>query len=61
MAAGKAARLTVLHVGPRGVLSVASQTATRDGARNAVADSAGAAYVADPKGASLVVVSPSQS
>ncbi len=58
VAAGKAARLTVLHVGAHGELTVSAQLATRDGARNAVADSAGAAYIADSKGASLVVVPP---
>jgi DNA-binding beta-propeller fold protein YncE len=60
VAAGKAARLTVVHVGARGELSAVTQVATRDGARNAVVDDTGVAYVADSKGGSLVVVQAGQ-
>jgi len=58
VAAGKAARLTAIHVGPKGELTVTGRTDTRDGARNAVIDGAGNVYIADPKGATLLVASP---
>jgi DNA-binding beta-propeller fold protein YncE len=58
VAAGKVARLTIAQVGPHGALSLVSTVDTRDGARNAVADATGNAYVADSAGASLLVVSP---
>lgn len=58
VAAGKAAHLTVLHVGPHGELTITASAETRDGARNAVADEAGNVYIADSKGASLLVASP---
>jgi DNA-binding beta-propeller fold protein YncE len=56
VAAGKAARLSVLRVGPKGELTLLGAADTREGARNAVADAQGNVYVADSKGASLVVV-----
>jgi DNA-binding beta-propeller fold protein YncE len=58
VAAGKAANLSVLHVGPRGELVVTARVETRDGARNAVVDTTGVAYLADSKEATLLVVSP---
>ena len=57
VAAGKAARLTVAELGDHGSFKVVATGTTRDGARNAVADVKGNAYVADAAGASLLVVS----
>lgn len=54
-AAGKAARLTVAKVGERGQLTVFASGETVLGARNAVADTSGNIYVADPQGAHLLV------
>jgi hypothetical protein len=47
VAAGKTAKLTVVHVDDSGQLSVVARGATGDGARNAVADASGNAYVVD--------------
>jgi hypothetical protein len=58
VAAGKAARLTVAQVGEHGSFSVITTVDTRDGARNAVVDTLGNAYIADAAGASLLVTSP---
>ena len=55
-AAGKAGRLTVAQVGDKGQLRVLASAETAPGARNAVADASGNVYVADPKGAHLLVV-----
>jgi hypothetical protein len=55
-AAGKAARLTVAHVGDHGEFTVLASGETAPGARNAVADGEGNAYVADAQGAHLLVV-----
>jgi hypothetical protein len=55
-AAGKAARLTVAKVGEHGQLTVFASGETAQGARNAVADSSGNIYVADPQGAHLLVL-----
>jgi DNA-binding beta-propeller fold protein YncE len=60
VAAGKTARLTVLRIGPRGELTITASAETREGARNAVADEAGNVYIADSKGATLLVASPPQ-
>jgi hypothetical protein len=57
VAAGKAGLLTVLGVGAKGKLTVSAWAETREGARNAVADDAGNAYIADSRGASLLVAS----
>lgn len=57
VAAGKAARLTVAKIGDDGHADVIATIPTVDGARNVVADQNGNAYVADPKGARLLVVS----
>jgi DNA-binding beta-propeller fold protein YncE len=56
-AAGKAARLTVAHVGDHGEFSLVAMGETAAGARNAVADENGTAYVADAQGAHLLVLS----
>jgi hypothetical protein len=56
VAAGKAGRLTVAHVDETGTPFVLSATATAPGARNAVVDSKGTAYLVDPSAARLLVV-----
>jgi hypothetical protein len=56
-AAGKAARLTIAHVGDHGEFSLVATGDTAAGARNAVADENGTAYVADAQGAHLLVLS----
>ena len=55
-AAGKAARLTVAHLGDHGEFTVVASGETAAGARNAVADANGTVYVADPQGAHLLVL-----
>jgi len=55
-AAGKAARLTVARVGNRGELTVIASGETAAGAKNAVADGNGNAYVADSQGAHLLIL-----
>ena len=55
VAAAKAARLTVAKVDAKGQLTVVATIPTTEGARNAVADSNGNAYVADSQGAHLIV------
>jgi len=57
-AAGKAARLTVAKLDDLGTLSVVAAGTTADGARNAVADENGTAYLVDGKNARLLVVKP---
>ncbi|HEX3593459.1 MAG TPA: hypothetical protein VHU80_00095 [Polyangiaceae bacterium] len=54
-AAGKASRLTVASVDAKGQLSVVATGETSEGARNAVADANGSAYVADSQRARLLV------
>ncbi len=54
VAAGKAARLTIAELGPTGVPSIVSTTTTVVGARNAVVDSRGRAYMVDPHTARLL-------
>lgn len=54
-AGGKAAKVTVARIDDHGVSSVIASGASVDGARNGVADATGNAYVADPKGAQLLV------
>jgi DNA-binding beta-propeller fold protein YncE len=56
VAAGKAARLTVARLEDDGQLSVTASGATAPGARNAVADTNGNAYVADGQGARLLLL-----
>ena len=58
-AAGKSARMTIARVDDHGALSVVASGTTSDGARNAVADKDGKAYVVDGKNALLLVVQPS--
>ncbi len=55
-AAGKAARLTVARLDDKGGLTVVATAKTSEGARNAVVDAAGKAYVADSAGARVLVV-----
>lgn len=54
-AAGKAARLTVARVGEQGQLTLVGSRDTAPGARNAVVDANGNAYIADSRGARLLV------
>ncbi len=56
VAAGKAARLTVARVDDQGQPSVVATADTADGARNAVADAKGNVYVADSRGARLLII-----
>jgi DNA-binding beta-propeller fold protein YncE len=56
VAAGKAAKLTILRVEDKGLLNVVATAVTAEGARNAVADANGNAYVVDGQGARLLVV-----
>jgi hypothetical protein len=58
VAAGKAGRMTVAEVHGHGELKVVAGASTHEGARNAVADDKGTAYLADSPGARLVVVAP---
>jgi DNA-binding beta-propeller fold protein YncE len=55
VAAGKASKLTVASVDDKGQLTTVASGATSEGARNAVADANGNAYVADSLGARLLV------
>ena len=55
-AAGKVSRLTVARVGDKGELTVVATGVTAEGARNAVVDAAGNAYVGDPQTARLLIV-----
>lgn len=55
-AAGKAARLTVAHVDDQGQPSVVATAVTAEGARNAVTDAKGTAYVADSRAARLLII-----
>jgi len=54
--AAKAARLSVIHVDPKGSPTVVATTSTPVGARNAVVDASGTAYLADPADGALFVV-----
>jgi hypothetical protein len=56
VAAGKSATMTIAHADDKGQLTVVAAGSTSAGARNAVADSTGNAYVADSMGAKLLVV-----
>jgi DNA-binding beta-propeller fold protein YncE len=56
IAAGKAARLTVARIDDKGQPSVVATSATAEGARNAVVDSSGTAYLVDPKAGRLLIV-----
>ncbi len=55
-AAGRAATLTVAHVGEGGELTKVASIPTVKGARNAVVDAEGRAYAPDPAAAALLVV-----
>jgi len=54
VAAGKASKLTVASVDGKGQLAVVATGDSSDGARNAVADASGNAYVADSAGGRLL-------
>jgi hypothetical protein len=54
--AGKAAKVTVAHLGDDGKLTTVATGATVAGARNAVADADGNVYVVDPQGGQLLVL-----
>ena len=58
VAAAKSARLTVASFSDAGRPSVVATGQTAPGARNAVIDSSGTAYVVDPAAARLLVVGP---
>ncbi len=58
VAAGKAARLTVAHVGERGELVTLGTAATAEGARSVVAARNGTAVVADPARGRVLMISP---
>ncbi len=54
--AARAAKLTVVHVDDAGQPAVVATAATAEGARNAVVDAAGNAYLADPTNGGVLVV-----
>jgi DNA-binding beta-propeller fold protein YncE len=56
VASGKAAKLTVARLGDDGSLTVVETVPTAPGARNAVVDAQGNAYLIDPAGPRLLVV-----
>jgi DNA-binding beta-propeller fold protein YncE len=58
-AAGRAATLTVAHLGEKGELRSVATVATADGARNVVADEDGTAFIADGRAGKILVVRPS--
>jgi len=53
--AGKAAKLTVARIGDKGEVTVIATRETAQGARNAVADSSGNAYLVDAQNARLLL------
>jgi hypothetical protein len=55
-AAGKAAKLTIAGLDDKGQLSIIAAGPTSEGARNAVTDQNGNAYLADAPAARLLVV-----
>jgi DNA-binding beta-propeller fold protein YncE len=55
-AAGKAAQITIARIGDHGTVDHVTTIPTAPGARNAVADASGRAYVVDPANARLLVV-----
>ena len=57
-AAGKAEKLTVARLEASGALTAIAVVATVPGARNAVADANGNAYISDSKGGRILVVAP---
>ncbi len=59
-AASAAATLTVAHLDERGVLQGTASVATAKGARNAVVDEDGAAYVADGFEGKILVIRPAK-
>jgi DNA-binding beta-propeller fold protein YncE len=56
VAAGKAAQMTFARVDEKGAPSVVAAGTTATGARNAVADARGGAYVPDPNAATLLIL-----
>jgi hypothetical protein len=57
VAAGRTARLTIAHVDDKGALTAKSATPTAEGARVVVVNRDGTAYVGDPTGGRVLVVS----
>jgi DNA-binding beta-propeller fold protein YncE len=57
VAARKAARLTIASISDKGQPSTIATATTAEGARNAVVDSSGNAYLVDPQTARLLVIS----
>jgi hypothetical protein len=55
VAAARAAKLVIARVDDHGQFTIVAAGATPEGARNAVADATGTAYVTDPAGARLLV------
>jgi DNA-binding beta-propeller fold protein YncE len=56
IASGKDARLTIGRVGDEGMLTAIEVLPTAEGARNAVVDGAGTAYVPDSRSGKLIVI-----
>ena len=56
VAAARDAKLTVARLGEDGTLAVVATVDTAPGARNAVADPSGTAYLADPQAGGILVV-----
>jgi DNA-binding beta-propeller fold protein YncE len=57
VASGKTAKLTIAHLGDDGMLSSLATATTAERARNAVVDKSGNAYLVDPSGPRLLVIS----
>jgi DNA-binding beta-propeller fold protein YncE len=53
--AAKAAKLTVIRIDDKGQPTIVAEGATAEGARNAVADASGDAYLADPMNGGVLV------
>jgi len=58
VAAGRAARLTIVRVADKGALIAEATVETGNGARNPVADARGVVYVEHSEGAELLVIDP---
>ncbi|HEY8074690.1 MAG TPA: hypothetical protein VIF62_11280 [Labilithrix sp.] len=54
--AAKAAKLSIVHVDEKGLANVVATVSTAAGARNAVVDASGTAYLADPNNGGILVV-----
>ena len=60
-AAGRAAKLAILRLDPKGGLTPHGTVATAAGARNAVATNEGVAYLTDAREGKILVVAPAAS